>query len=538
MSAGVRSSRLLRSSAVVGAGTALSRATGLLRVGALAYAMGASPLADAYNVANNTPNIVYELVLGGILSATLVPIFVEQAERDDRRSRRAVSSVLSVAVVALVALTVVAIVAAPLIVKLYTWRLSDAEARAQEAVAVPLLRLFLPQILFYGLTTLGTALLHARRRFALPAFAPVLNNVVVSAMLVALPSVAGREPSLDLVRDDRGLLVLIGLGTTAGVVLMTVVLWPALRSAGWRVRWWPDWRHPSVAALARLSGWTVGYVVANQLALFVILALANQGDGALSAYAFAFVFFQLPHGLFAVSIMTTTSPELASAAGRGAWDDFRARFSLGTRLILLVAVPAAAGYVVLAEPLVDTVLGRGAFSAADVALTADVLANFALGLVGFSLYLYALRGFYALRDTRTPFVLNVVENGVNVILGVALVGRYGVQGLAAAYSVAYAVAGVLAFVALRRRVGGLDGQRLVATGARLVAAAAAMVAVVVALSAVVGEDQGAGALLRVAVAVPAGGIVYGAVLVALRTEELAGLVERGRSRSRARSRSK
>ncbi len=535
MSAGVPSRRLLRSSAVVGAGTALSRASGLLRVGALAYAMGASPLTDAYNVANNTPNIVYELVLGGILSATLVPIFVEQAERDDRRSRRAVSSVLSVAVVALVGLTVIAMVAAPVIVKLYTWRLSDAEARAQEAVAVPLLRLFLPQILFYGLTTLGTALLHARRRFALPAFAPVLNNVVVSAMLVALPWAAGREPSLDLVRDDRGLLVLIGLGTTAGVVLMTVVLWPALRAAGWRVRWWPDWRHPSVASLARLSGWTVGYVVANQLALFVILALANQGEGALSAYAFAFVFFQLPHGLFAVSIMTTTSPELASAAGRGQWDDFRARFSLGTRLILLVVVPAAAGYVVLAEPLVDTVLGRGAFSAADVALTADVLANFALGLAGFSLYLYALRGFYALRDTRTPFVLNVVENSVNVVLAVALVGRYGVQGLAAAYSVAYTVAGVLAFVVLRRRIGGLDGHRLVATGARLVTATAAMVAVVVAVTSFAGDDQGAGALVRVALAVPAGAIAYGAVLVALRTEELTGLLDRRRSRGQSRS---
>ncbi len=529
------SGRLLRASALVGAGTALSRVTGLLRVGALAYAMGASPLTDAYNVANNTPNIVYELVLGGILSATLVPIFVEQAERDDRRSRRAVSSVLSVAVIALLALTVLAMVAAPLIVKLYTWRLDDAEARAQEAVAVPLLRLFLPQILFYGLTTLGTALLNARRRFAIPAFAPVLNNLVVSAMLVALPTVAGREPTLDLVRDDRGLLVLVGLGTTAGIVVMTVVLWPALRQAGWRVRWWPDWRHPAVGSLARLSGWTVGYVAANQVALFVILALANQGQGALSAYTFAFVFFQLPHGLFAVSIMTTTGPDLASAAGRGAWDDFRVRFSLGARLILLVAVPAAAGYVILAEPLVDTVLGRGAFSGGDVALTADVLAVFALGLVGFSIYLYALRGFYALRDTRTPFLLNVFENALNVVLAVALVGRYGVQGLAGAYALAYTVAAGLAVVALGRRTGGLDGRRVTATVARLAVATAAMVAVLGVLSVTVGDERGTGALVRVALAVPAGAAVYGAVLVALRTGELAAVTDRVRRRLSSRS---
>ena len=513
--------RLVRSSALVGLGTALSRITGLVRVAALAYAMAASPLSDAYNLANNTPNIVYELILGGVLSATLVPVFVDHR---DRRDDAATSAVVTVATVALIALTALAVVAAPLIVKLYTWRLSTAEAEAQEAVAVPLLRLFLPQMVFYGLTAIGTALLNARKRFAVPAFAPVLNNLVVSAMLIALPRVADGTPTLEQVRNDTGLLVLIGLGTTGGIVAMTMALAPAIRQAGWRLRWKPDWRHPAVRSVAKLSGWTFGYVAANQIALFVILALANQGEGQASAYVYAFVFFQLPHGLFAVSIMTTFVPDLSSAANREDWPSFQGRFSLGLRLIGLVILPAAAGYALLARPLVSALLGRGAFGNADAALTADVLANFAIGLVGFSVYLFTLRAFYALRDTRTPFVLNVIENAVNVVLGVALVGRFGVQGLAFAFSAAYTIAAVLAVAALRRRVGRLEGDRIAATGARVLLATGIMAVIVFAVTRAVGGNDGPGSVLRVAVAVPIGALTYAVAVVQLRVEELRGVL--------------
>ena len=184
---------LARSSAVVGVGTALSRVTGLLRIGAITYALGTIAVADAYNLANTTPNIVYELILGGILSATLVPVFVERFEASDEDG---ISAVVTVAAVAMVALTVAAIVAAPAIFRIYTLRKSAEDARELASVGVPLARLFLPQILFYGFTALATALLNARRRFAAPAMAPVLNNVVVCVALVLFArAAAGRRRS-------------------------------------------------------------------------------------------------------------------------------------------------------------------------------------------------------------------------------------------------------------------------------------------------------------------------------------------------------
>jgi putative peptidoglycan lipid II flippase len=528
--AGAATARLVRSSAVVGIGTGLSRLSGLLRVGALTFALGATALSDAYNLANTTPNIIYELLLGGVLSASLVPVFVEHDQLGDED---ATNAVLTVTVIALAVLTVVAVLAAPLIVEVYTLRLSPAEAAAQTEVAVPLLRLLLPQILFYGLMTLGTALLNARRSFFAPAYAPVLNNVVVISVLLAFASMAGSDASLGEVADDPSLLLLLGLGTTAGIVAMTVALWPAIRHAGIRIRFNPAWRHPAIRTVARLSGWTIGYAVANQIALFVVLALANgEGAGAVSAYTYAFIFFQLPHGLFAVSIMTTFMPDLAGFAGQGDLPGFRDRFGLGMRLLTLVVLPAAVGYIVLARPLVAMLLQRGAFGGASSALTADVLVAFSIGLLGFSVYLLALRGFYAFKDTRTPFFLNLAENGVNIVAALILVGALGVQGLALAYALAYSVGAVLALAALRRRVQGLGGRRTADGIGRMVVASGIMAAAVWSVTQVVGSDDGMGAVVRTLTGVLVGTVVYVLALVALRVPDAVDLLHRVRRRRR------
>ena len=269
------------------------------------------------------------------------------------------------------------------------------------------MRFFMPQILFYGLTALATALLNSRKSFAAPAFAPVLNNIVVCSMLLALPRLAKEPLSVSLLHRDFALLALLGLGTTAGIVAMTLVLWPALRRAGVRAHWRFDIRHPAVRRVGALSGWTLGYVASNQVALFTVLALATR-VGAASAYTYAFVFFQLPHGLFAVSIMTTFAPDLASLAREADLGPFRERFTLGLRLIALVIVPSAVGLALLTRPLI-ALLERGRFTALSAHLTGNVLIAFSFGLVGFSLYLFSLRGFYALKDTRTPFLLNLVR---------------------------------------------------------------------------------------------------------------------------------
>lgn len=513
---------VVRSSAMVAVGTALSRITGFGRLAAIAYAFGFTRLSDTYLLANTTPNIVYELLLGGVLSATLVPTFVEQREQGDEE---ATSAIISVALVVLVGLTVVGMLGAPLIMHFYTLNASGspAEVEAQREVATGLLVLFMPQMLFYGLTTMGTALLNAHRRFSAPAITPVLNNVMVIAMLVTVAHLTDGSLTLNRVHEERVLAAVIGLGTTAGVVAMTVALWPSIRRAGISLRFRLDWRHPAVRQVGRQSGWTLGYVIANQVALVVIMLLAFGDEARLSAYNAAFVFFQLPHGLIAVSLMTTLVPELTSAATRKNWVAYRERFSSGVRLMALAVLPAATGYLVLARPIVSSLLERGALSGASAQLTAEALGGFAVGLFGFSVYLFTLRGFYALRDTRTPFFLNLGENALNLVLALALTPWLGVRGLALAYALAYNLAAVAALVVLRRRVGGIDGRRMMTSIGRITLASAAMAVVVIAVAGQVGADNGSGAIVRTAVGVTVGAVTFVLGAVALRVEEVGGL---------------
>jgi len=518
--------RVVRSSVPVAVGTALSRLTGMARLAAMAYALGFDRLADSYNLANTTPNIVYELLLGGVLSATLVPIFVEHRENGDDD---ATSAVVSVVGLALVLLTGLGIIVAPAVVKLYSLRLSGADAAAQQQVATDLLRMFMPQMLFYGITAVATALLNARRRFAAPAVTPVFNNVLVTVIFLALPHLARGRLTLEGVRHDPGTLLLLGLGTTAGIVAMALPLVPAVRRAGVRLRPLFNFRHPAVRKVVRLSGWTAGYVAVNQVALWIVLVLANGTKGGVSIYQGAYVFFQLPHGLVAVSLMTTLTPELAETATRGEWGAFRRNFALGLRLMTLVILPAAAGYVVLARPVVGLLLQRGALTADQAGVTAACVALFAVGLLPFSFYLYALRGFYALHDTRTPFILNCWENVINVAVAVALYPWFGVQGLAFSFSVAYAVAALMALRALSRRTGGIgldlrSRQMLVRT---LVAVLVMTLAVRLAVIALPGRPAN---IVQALVGVIVGLAVYGAALSAMRVREVAEIIRRLRGR--------
>jgi putative peptidoglycan lipid II flippase len=518
--------RVVRSSVPVAVGTALSRLTGMARLAAMAYALGFDRLADSYNLANTTPNIVYELLLGGVLSATLVPIFVDYREKGDEE---ATSAVVCVVGLALVLLTGLGILVAPAVVRLYSLRLSDANAAAQQQVATDLLRMFMPQMLFYGITAIATALLNAHRRFAAPAVTPVFNNLLVTAIFLALPHLSDTPLTLESVRDDTGILLLLGLGTTAGIAAMALPLLPAVRRAGVRLRPVFKFRHPAVRKVLRLSGWTAGYVAVNQLALWIVLVLANGTKGGVSVYQGAYIFFQLPHGLVAVSLMTTLSPELAETATRNDFEGFRRNFALGLRLMMLSILPAAAGLAVLASPVVSLLLERGALTSDQAGLTADCVALFALGLVPFSLYLYALRGFYAVQDTRTPFVLNCWENLINVVVGVALYPWLGVQGLAISFSVAYAVAAVMALRSLSGRAGGLG----LDLRSRQVLARTAVAAVVMTLAvrlAVMALPGGPPDLVEAAVGVLVGVAVYAGALSAMRVREVAEIVRRLRGR--------
>jgi putative peptidoglycan lipid II flippase len=448
-----------RATLIQAAGTTLSRITGFGRVFALAYALGAGLVADTYTLANETPNMVFELVIGGVLSGMVLPEFVRQLRgKDEAEGWRAVSAVVTVSLVACATLALAFVVVAPWIIRLYTLRKGGDVGADQLAVATDLLRLFAPQVFFYGTVYLSTAILRAQRRFAAPMFAPVLNNLVVIALFLAWPSVVGSR-SLAELRDDNGALLLLGLGTTAGVAAMALAQLP-LRTVLAHIRWVWDPGHPSVRRILRLGTWTAGFVVANMLALFVVRLLANGRAGDVVVYFFAYTLFLLPHGIVSVSIISTLQPELSDAWAAGDRDRFRRDLSVGLRSIWAVIVPAAVGYVLLARPLVSTLLEHGALSAESAADVSTTLVMFAVGLPAFSSWMFLTACYQAMQDTRSLFLLYLVENGVNIVAALALYPSMGVQGLALAYSLAYLAGTAAALVHLRRRLGGVEGRRL------------------------------------------------------------------------------
>lgn len=501
-----------RASLGMAIGTLTSRLTGFAKLALLAYALGFGPLSDGYNLANNTPNIIYDLILGGILAATLIPVFVDQlSRREPAQAWEAISSVLCVSgVILIVATGVFALVAGP-IVDLYTLANHTVSAPAERQAATTLLRLFAPQLALYGFISLITAVLNSQRRFVAPMFAPVLNNLVVMAMLVEFIHATHHHPGLDGVVHSAHLTLLLGLGTTAGVALQVIVLMPSLLRTRAHIRWRWDPGHEAVRAIVALSGWTFGFVITNQLALFIVLALADRHPGGVTAYNYAYTFFQLPFGIIAVSIMSAIQPGLAEAWSRGQRGPFQAELARGLRLINALIIPAAVGYLVLAGPIVGLVLQYGTNRASGVHTTAVILVMFALGLPGFCAYLLFMRAYQAMQNTRSAFWFYLVENGLNVGLAFVLFDVMGTPGLALALSLAYTIAAVLAGASLSLKGVGLVGTGVLPKMWRVLFTSACMAAAVAAVAAVAGAaglNQGVGLVAKIAIALIAGVSVF------------------------------
>ena len=451
---------LIRSSAVMSIGTALSRISGFLRLSAAAWALGVteSRLADAYNIANTTPNIIYELALGGILSSVFVPVFVEWLKvhgRDEAwdLARR----FMTFALLTLGGLAALGIIFAPAIIRLYSAGITDpAQQEYVRESGTFFLRFFMPQIVFYGIGAIATGLLQAHRRFAAPMFAPILNNVAVIITMITFGLMAGTHRGPEFVPTSAEEL-LLGLGTTLGVVAMTMALWPSLRRLGFRFRLaYP--KHEGIRRVLHLAKWVVVYVAVNQAGYLIVLLLAAPRQGDVTAYQMAFILFQLPHAIFAVSIFTALLPPLSSRWTERDTDGFRSMLSEGIRLTGFIVLPAALGYLVLAEPIVRLLFEHGATTSASAELVAEVLQAMSLGLLSFSAFQLLLRAFYSMQDSRTPALINIVAVVVNTLVNFLLIRTLGVQGLALGLAVGYTVGAAILIVAMRRRLGSLDGR--------------------------------------------------------------------------------
>jgi putative peptidoglycan lipid II flippase len=452
-------SAFVRNTAVMAVGTSLSRFTGFLRVAAMAFALGITEtrLADAYTIANTTPNIIYELAIGGVLSSVLVPVFVEWMQTRGRAAAWEVARKLfTLAIVALSAVALVAIVLAPWIVRIYTVRVGAGQEATRE-LATFFLRWFMPQIVFYAVGAIATGLLNADRRFAAPMYAPILNNLIVIATFLTFAAMPGPAAGSHELATGAQQLVL-GIGTTLGVIGMTLGLWPSLRRTGFRFAWRLHVRDEAVARIGRLAGWVVVYVAANQVGYLLVLILAAETQGGYTAYGAAFLLFQLPHAIFTVSIVTALLPAMSSRWADGDVAGVKALVARGIRATAVIVVPAALAYLAIGRDIVRLLLEHGATEAQSGDLVAGVLAAFALGLFFFSTFQLLLRAFYAMQDTRTPALINIGALGVNLGANLlfVLVFDLGVQGLALGHATSYLCAAGLALLVLRHRLGGIE----------------------------------------------------------------------------------
>lgn len=515
---------LLRSNAVVALGTGLSRFTGMLKVIVFGIIIGQTALADAYDGANNSPNAVYELLLGGVLSAALVPMFSRLLEDDDDE---AVEAVVSTAIMALTVITAIAVFFAPWVFRVFSLNPADGiDVDQFRTVGTALTRIFLLQIFFYGISALLGSLLNAQRRFFAAAWSPVLANIVVICSLLYVPVLLNRSTEsipMAEVLNSPSFHWLLGLGATGGIALQALVLLPAIHRAGLNFRFRLRPRHPAVKRLVALSGWTFGYVMANQLTVIVTKNLAEPGSGGQDAFAKASTFFYFPHGLLAMSIATTFIPEMSRAAARNDRVAFIERTGLGIRLVGLLTFPAAFGFLVMSRPIIGALLRYGQFSNEAADTTARALSGLALGLVGYSVYLFTLRGFFAHQDTKTPFIINCVQNAVNIVLAFPLARQFDVLGLGIAFSISYFIGALVALFVLRTKQSDFPVYAILAALARMLLASAIMATIVWLSLRAIGSNDGLGAILKIAVGSIVGVVVYVGSLTLLRAPEVHGL---------------
>jgi len=508
--------------------TTLSRVTGFVRMWAMALAVGASGLTTAYNVANNIPNMVFELVAGGILSSLFIPTFMQvKAEHGEEEGWRFASHVFNIFVLALGVVAIAGTLLPEPFIWTQTFRSGGSGSAAVRSSAEFFFRFFAIQVVVYGGGMVMQGLLNAQRRYLWTALGPVFNNLVVIATMLVVATMP----------LDKTSMTLLAAGTTAGVIAMFGVMVPSLVRSG--IRYTPalGLGDPYVRRMLKLAIPTVLYVVTNLVAVSfrnaTALSVADNGPAIL---AYAWTFYQLPYGILAVALATAVFTEMSDAAGRQDLDSFKQTFVRGLRSTALLILPASALLIALARPLASLYL-IGRFDSAAVPDVAQALRFWAVGLVFFACMMFVLRAFYSLKDTKTPMLANLATTAIQVggyllfTRGVAGWHGLGVNGVPLADGIFYVVQFALLALLLRRRIGGFDLRGFTGVFVRMAFASVAGGLVALALSRLTAPAASgfAGSLLQVAVGGLGGLTVAFGIARLMRIEEmslLTGLLRR------------
>ncbi|WP_328450500.1 murein biosynthesis integral membrane protein MurJ [Streptomyces sp. NBC_00386] len=474
---GGRASGLLKSSAVMAAGTLVSRLTGFVRTMIITAALGAATLGDAWTVAYTLPTMIYILTVGGGLNSVFVPQLVRSMKEDDDGGEAYANRLLTLVMVALGVIVTAAVFIAPLLIQLMSSPI--ASDPAANNVAVTFARYCLPTIFFMGVHVVMGQILNARGKFGAMMWTPVLNNIVMIFTFGMFLWVYGtaRHSGMSVTTIPPDGIRLLGIGTLLGLVVQATAMVPYLREAGFRFRPRFDWRGHGLGKAIKLAKWTVLFVLANQAGVLVVTQLATAAGKAsgksgagIMAYANAQLIWGMPQAIITVSVMAAMLPRISRAAHDGDPGAVRDDISQGLRTSAVAIVPVAFMFLALGIPMCTLLFGSSGLQSAES--QGYVLMAFALGLIPFSVQYVILRGFYAYEDTRTPFYNTVIVAAVNAaasaVCYMILPAQWAVVGMAGAYGLAYAVGVGVAWQRLRRRLGGdLDGARVLRTYARL-----------------------------------------------------------------------
>ncbi|MEU6481336.1 murein biosynthesis integral membrane protein MurJ [Streptomyces sp. NPDC047017] len=540
---GGKAGNLLKSSAVMAAGTLVSRLTGFIRSAMIVSALGVGVLGDTFQVAYQLPTMIYILTVGGGLNSVFVPQLVRTMKEDEDGGEAYANRLLTLVMVALGALTVLAVVAAPLLIRLLSP--SVAADPAADQVGITFVRYFVPTIFFMGIHVVMGQVLNARGKFGAMMWTPVLNNIVIIVTLSTFIWVYGTAAHsgmkvANIPADGQRLL---GVGILLGLVVQALAMLPYLRETGFRLRPRFDWRGHGLGKAATLAKWTVLFVLANQAGAIIVTRLStaagkdSPADGTgFAAYANAQLIWGLPQAIITVSLMAALLPRISRSAHEGDAGAVRDDISQGLRTTAVAIVPIAFGFVSLGIPMCTLIFGSsGTGEATNMGF---MLMAFGLGLIPYSVQYVVLRAFYAYEDTRTPFYNTVIVAAVNASASALcyflLPARWSVIGMSAAYGLAYAIGVGVAWNRLRKRLGGdLDGSRVLRTYARLCIASVPAALLSGAACYGIGRTLGQGVVGSFAALVAGGALLLGVFFVAarrMRIEELNSLVGMVRGR--------
>lgn len=504
---------LSKSTATISFYTTISRITGFIAIIILASALGYNNLSDSYNLANTIPNMLFELVLGGILTSLFIPIFMDYLIEDKDKSWRAASNIANISILFLIFIGFLGTIFSYYIIRAQAFLIPPDSQRI--ILASFFFKFFVWEIVFYGFCAVLNGILQSFRKFAVPAAAPIFNNLVTIAtvLFVYLP-----------LRQTHPRWALIGLavGTTLGVAAMALVQLPALFRLGYKHYWTLDFRDEAFLRMAGLSLPILGYVASNQAGQLVVNLLAYQFKGGFTAWTYAWRFYQLPYGILAVSIATALFPGIAEQSSKDDITGLKSSLSLGIRATGFVMLPATAILFVLSKPLILVTLHHFNFSFTGAIQTAGVLALFVLGLFPFSIHIFLTRVFYALKDTKTPMQMNAIGVPIMVVLDIILVRYFKVAGLSLGNSLTYVFTMILLLLALRRRIGPLGARKMVLKSLRF-ALVSILTGVIIALLIQLPIFSGFGfgiSLLKLVVGGVVGIGVYLGVNHLIKTEEL------------------